>query len=456
MAERRGRSLRGELLVALIASVVLIWAVTLALSYFDVEHELGELLDAHLAQSAALLIAQVGHDLEEIDVEHAPQLHRYARRASFQVWEDGRVLRVHSANAPDVRLSDVEQGFSDSNIEGIRWRVFSAWDARRRYLIQVGERREARTAITTTIARNMLPPLVVALPALGVLIAFVVSRALRPLTSLNRELAAREPDNLVALDIRDAPAEVAPLVATLNRLFERTRRSLEHERRFTADAAHELRTPLAALRAHAQVARGATRNEERIHALEQVMAGCDRASHLVDQLLTLARLEPGLHAYFQQSCDLRAVAKDTLAEVAPAALDQGVNIELDATEATLVRGDAPLLAILLRNLVDNAIRYGGARVYVRIGCRDSRPFIEVTDEGPGVPAAQRELLGRRFHRLADGGGDGAGLGLSIVKRIAELHHATVQFDGAAPQRGLRVTIGFPVGEGASNEAASIS
>jgi two-component system, OmpR family, sensor kinase len=455
MAGRRPRSLQRELLFALLASVVLIWAVTLAFSYFDVEHELDELLDAHLAQSSALLIAQAGHDLEEIDVEHTPLLHRYARRVSFQVWEQGRVLRIHSANAPNTRLSDAEQGFSDNVVDGVRWRVFSAWDANRRNLVQVGERRESRTAITATVARNMLPPLVVALPALAALIAFVVTRALRPLTSLNRELAARAPDNLAALDIGDAPAEVAPLVASLNRLFDRTRRSLARERQFTADAAHELRTPLAALRAHAQVARGATHDDEHLHALDQVIAGCDRAAHLVDQLLTLARLEPGAPMSLRQPCELRRIAQDVLADLAPAALDKHVNVELDATVPGSVQGDPRLLGILLRNLVDNAIRYGpdGSLVHVRIHDDADQACLVVSDEGPGVPAAQRELLGRRFHRLAHGDVEGTGLGLSIVKRIAELHGAALRFEEATPKRGLRVAAIFPACVATSAEIA---
>jgi len=441
MASGPRRSMRRELLLILLGCVAAIWIATAVVSYFDARHEIDELLDAHLAQSASLLIAQAGHDVEEID-EHAPDMHRYARRVAFQFWEDGTKLRLHSANAPRTRLSRQDEGFSDARIDGHRWRVFSGWDRKGRYLVQVGERLGTRDEIVTAMARNLLLPLVVALPVLALLIWLAIERVLRPLRLLNREVEHRAPDNLAPLDVRDAPAEVAPLVRNLNRLFDRVETSIENERRFTADAAHELRTPLAALRAQAQVARGATCDRERVHALDSVIAGCDRAAHLVSQLLTLARLEPPRIDAEHADCDLRAVAEAAIAGVAPFALQNGIEIELADGSAT-VRGDARLLGVLLRNLLDNAVRYSRAAsvVHVDVSERQRVPFVRVADQGPGVPVHERERLGQRFHRLAGADIAGTGLGLSIVKRIAQLHDATVAFDEAAGG-GLVVTVTF--------------
>ena len=442
-ASRAAPSLRGRLLLTLLGVVAVIWIATAIASYFDARHELDELLDAHLAQAASLLIAQAGDELDEID-EHAPQLHRYVRRVAFQLWERGEILRVHSANAPSVRLSRTDEGFSDARIDGERWRVFSGWDRSQRYLVQVGERADARGQIVATILKNALWPLALALPLLAILVWIVVDRAMRPLRTLSREVAQRAPGNLTSLALGDAPAEVAPLVAALDRLLARVQASIEGERRFTADAAHELRTPLAALRAQAQVARSAADAGERTHALDNVIAGCDRATHLIDQLLTLARLEPETARAERIDCDLRIVVADAIAQMAPAALARDIAIELEGDAMVRVRADARLLAILFRNLLDNAIRYSPSHTAVRVevGARDRMPYASISDAGAGVPAEQRAELGRRFHRLSGASGvAGSGLGLSIAKRIAELHGASLAFDDA-PGGGLAVTVSF--------------
>lgn len=447
MSRSAAPSLRRRLLVTLLGVVAAIWIAAAIASYFDARHELDELLDAHLAQAASLLIAQAGDELDEID-EHAPQLHRYERRVAFQFWERGEALRLHSANAPTERLSRSDEGFSDARVDGERWRVFSGWDRRRLYLVQVGERADARGQIVATILKNALWPLALALPVLALLVWLVVDRAMRPLHTLSREVAQRAPGNLAPLALGDAPAEVAPLVTALDQLLARVQASIEGERRFTADAAHELRTPLAALRAQAQVARTAADAGERTHALDSVIEGCDRATHLVEQLLTLARLEPETAHAQRNECDLRLVVADAIAQIAPSALARDIALELEGDAAVRVRADARLLAILFRNLLDNAIRYSPPHTVVRIdvGFRDAVPFVSIRDEGPGVPEAQRAELGRRFHRLAGASAiAGSGLGLSIAKRIADLHGASLEF-ADAPGGGLAVTVTLAVQE----------
>jgi len=444
MPEPRAPSLRRRLLAMLLLATAVAWLATMWFSYRDTHHELDELLDAHLAQSASLLIAQVGHEADDIDTEHVPALHRYSRHVAFQVWEKGRKLVLHSASAPEEPLSSHREGFSDSEVAGESWRVFSTWDETHHTLVQVGERREARDELAETIAENLLRPLMVTLPVLALLIWFGVGAALRPLHSLRRQVAERQPESLAPLEPGSAPAEVQPLVESLNRLFARVRESFEKEKRFTADAAHELRTPLAAIKTQAQVARAATGDAERQHALDSVLLGCDRAAHLVEQLLTLARLEPERLGP-REPHDLRALAAGVLAELTPAAVSKNVELHLVEGEAVHVPCFPVLVTILMRNLVDNAIRYsprnGTVRVSVTAGAEGAS--FAVLDEGPGIPADEQAQVWERFYRVLGTGETGSGLGLSIVRRIADLHGAHATLGAGEGDKGLRVTVTFP-------------
>jgi two-component system sensor histidine kinase QseC len=442
MTERRhSHSLRRRLLLALFATTLLVWGITLYFSYRDTRHELDELLDAHLAQSASLLIAQIGHESDEIDVEHSPRLHDYQRKVAFQVWERGQTLLLHSASAPNVRLSPAAKGFSDSEAGGDTWRVFSAWDDTRHFLIQVGERHEARDVLARTVARNMLLPLLVALPVLALLIWFGVTRALRPLQVLGNQVAVRHADNLAPIEVTTAPNEVLPLLEGLNKLFARVRASIDSERGFTADAAHELRTPLAAIRTQAQVARAAGGDAERRRALNNVITGCDRTAHLMDQLLTLARLEPNQPVQ-REAVDLQALVANVVAELAPAAIAKDVDLRLTSRVAAPVVGSPVLLAILVRNLIDNAIRYTARHSVVEVEVTptgDGAAF-SVLDQGPGIAEDELGRVWDRFYRVLGSGETGSGLGLFIVKRIAELHDAQVTLAPGAGGTGLHVQV----------------
>jgi two-component system sensor histidine kinase QseC len=448
-------SLKRRLLIVLLAAVLLVWLATAVYSYFDARHEVDELLDAHLAQSASLIVAQVGHELEGIEVGHAPQLHRRSRRVAFQIWEGGSALRLHSVNAPETRLSNREEGFSNTRLEGKGWRVFSTWDDRHRFLVQVGERDAIRREIAAGVARSLLVPLIFALPALGLFVWISIVRALRPVSVLGRTVEARAPDDVAPLESAGTPAEVVPLVRSLNALFARVANLIERERRFTADAAHELRTPLAALRAHAQVAHDATRDDERSRALDQVISGCDRATRLVEQLLTLARIEPEQRLHPSGRCDLRALAQRAVAELAPAALSKNIDIELAGTGAAEIACNQGLVSVLLRNLIDNAIRYSPreSRVCVAVDGAAGGTSVSVTDEGPGIAPEERSKVGRRFYRILGTGESGSGLGLSIVRRIAEIHDATVSLENGAAGKGLRVSVVFKHASGTTTDAS---
>ncbi len=436
-------SLKQRLLALAMAAITLVWLGATAFTYHDAREEFDEVLDAHLAQVAALLVVQATHEIDELETEHTPLLHKYARRVAFQVWEKGQQLRLHSANAPQQPLASKERGFSDNIIDGKRWRVFSTWDESGEYLIHVAERSDVREELARGIAGNLLRPLWFSLPLLALLLWIAVMRGLRPLDKLAREVEQREPDNLAALDASSAPREVVPLIERLNRLFIRIDASMQKERRFTADAAHELRTPVAAIKAQAQVARAASREAERIHALDNAILGCDRAAHLIEQLLTLARVDT-LDRSTAEPCQLRGIAAEAIAALAPAALKNGVQLELLEGDEATVRGNHGLLRVLLRNLLDNSIRHTspGTSVQVSIVREPGAVCLSVSDNGSGIPEQERDKVLERFYRPLDTQASGSGLGLSIVKRIAEVHDATLQMQPVSEGKGLRVTVSF--------------
>ncbi len=439
----RRASLKQRLLALALAAITLVWLGATAFTYQDAREEFDEVLDAYLAQAAALLVVQASRDLNELETEHAPLLHKYARRVAFQIWEKGQQLRLHSANAPQQPLANKELGFSDNTIAGKSWRVFSTWDESGKYLIHVAERTDVRDELARDIAGNLLRPLLFSLPLLALLLWVAVARGLRPLVSLTLEVERREPDNLAPLDALSAPREVAPLIERLNRLFARIDVSRQKERRFTADAAHELRTPVAAIKAQAQVARAATGEAERIHALDNAILGCDRAARLIEQLLTLARVDT-LDSAVAEPCSLRSIAAEEIAALAPAALKKGVRLELLAGNEVAVLGNPALLRVLLRNLLDNSVKHTlpGTSVQVSIADDSGEICLSVSDDGPGIPEQEREKVSERFYRPMGTQASGSGLGLSIVKRIAEVHGASMQMAPVSEGRGLRVTVSF--------------
>ncbi len=441
MAWGRLRSLQGRLIALLLTVVTGLWVAAAALTWIDARRELGELLDSHLAQAAALLVAQQVREIDEDALADAPNLFRYATHVAFQVW-NGDQLMLHSANAPHTPLSMREQGFETRTIHGEQWRIFAAHGGAQDLQVYVGERIEARDDILATISRNLLVPLTLVLPLLGLGTWWAVRAATRPMRKLSALLAARSPSALMALPTGNAPSEMEPLLAALNGLFERVANLLEAERRFTADAAHELRTPIAAIRIQAQVALGSAHQEERTGALRATIAGCDRASHLVDQLLQLARLEnatvpPG-------TADLAALARDCLANLSPAALARAQTVELVAPPQCVVTGDSALLGILIRNLGDNAIRYSGSGARICFTVADGvQPELLVDDSGPGLLPAERARLGERFFRVLGSEETGSGLGWSIVQRIARVHGLTIEVKESARLGGLAVCVRWP-------------
>ncbi len=445
-------SLQGRLLAGLLGAVLVLWLTVALATWRDAAHELDELLDGHLAQSAALLVVRAAGDLDEDDVPtpEAPQLHRYAPRVAFQVWHDGQ-LALRSANAPlePMLAPGSAPGFHAATFNAADWRVFATRGAEGDVQVFVGEQRASRNEILLAIVRGVLMPLALALPLLAVAVWAVVRTGTAPLRKLGRTLATRDPQALAPVDLPGAPAEMRPMLDALNQLFDRITALLAAERRFTADAAHELRTPIAAIRTQAQVALGEADSEARAHALRATLAGCDRATRLVEQLLTLSRLDTGAEPPPTTPLDLGAVAQQVVADAAPRALARGQDLGLDAQPGCRLRANEPLLAVLLRNLVDNALRYSPASAEVRVavdrvaGPAGDRVRFSVEDAGPGLAEAQIARLGERFFRVLGSGQDGSGLGWSIVRRIADVQGARIAITRSAALGGLAVSVDWP-------------
>ncbi len=445
LAARAPRSLQSRLLVLVLSMVVAVWVATAVLTWFDARHELDELLDGHLAQAAALLVVQQAQELEDDDRGiDAPKLHDYAPNVAFQVFHEGR-LALRSSNAPVAPMVEANKqfksGFKTVQISDTTWRVFATYGAERDVQVYVGEQMSSRDAILWAVLRSTLWPMLVALPLLGLAVWWAVYRGAEPIRRLARTLAARQPQALDPVTLLNAPAEMMPMIAALNNLFERIARLLESERRFTADAAHELRTPLAAIRVQAQVAMGEANDALRKHALQGTLEGCDRATRLVEQLLSLSRLE-ALEAPDMAAVDLRAVAQRVVAELAPKAIGKNQTLEFDGSEPCSIAGNETLLAVLVRNLVDNAVRYSpsSARIKVTVQQHSGQVVLSVEDSGPGLDDADRTRLGERFFRVTGSLESGSGLGWSIVRRIAAAHQLQIEVTRSADLGGLAVRV----------------
>ena len=480
-------SIRTRLLVLLLLMLAGSFGLISHKIYNDSVHEVRELFDAQLAQTARLLMGLVRHDLSERErremqavldeallLQRSPRNpdnllgHGYEGKLAFQMLDENGQLLFQSASAPPGLLEDmIEQlglvlpengqpqqrlaqlaryliGYHSLKIGPHRWRVFVLHDSRDYHWVLAGEREDVRGELIGKIARRSLQPLLVGLPIIGLLLWLTVGWGLRPLRRMAAAIRGRAPDHLAPLVFDPLPAELEPMAAALNRLLAQVNQLLEQEKRFIADAAHELRTPLAVLRIHAQNALEAPDAGDREEALRQLAGGVDRATRVVAQLLTLARLDPNGVPLNLGELDLLAFLREELAELTPLALERQQELVLEADEYAdhHLRADAPSLGILLQNLVSNAVQYtpAGGCIQVQLLAEEQALVLQVQDSGPGVTAQLRERLFERFFR--GGEGQGAGLGLSIVRRVVELHGGSIALSDS-PLGGLQVSVRLP-------------
>jgi two-component system sensor histidine kinase QseC len=446
-------SIRRRLLLTVLAMFAGAWMLVTLFTYIAARHEVEEIFDAQLAQEAGILAEVTLEGFKERGgspaiLSRAVYGHKYERYIGFQIWRQDELL-LRSNGAPDGRLS-TQMGFVDRQLDGVRWRVFGMRDASSDYLVLVAESYQARDELIQDIALGTLLPMLLALPLTGILLWVGIRRGLLPLDQMAGHLAQRSPLQLEPLPIQGVPLELRPLTLSLNDLLRRLEQAFEAERHFAADASHELRTPLASIRIQAQVALRSRDDAERAQALHSVIRGVDRSTRLVEQMLDLARLEMGSGGDdTRQVLEPESLLRQVLADLAPQARQAAVEVSLELGHPgrgpIAATGHGPGISVLIRNLVDNAIRHSpaGSRVTVTLEPVGRSWRLRVEDEGPGIEAAERERVFDTFYRGAGQSGVGSGLGLSIVRRIAGQHGARIELEPGAGGRGTRISVEFP-------------
>lgn len=456
------RSLRARVTLYVLAVILVIVVPLGILSYRKTVQEFDELGDARLvqatrtidvlAENAGLRNPQAGSPLD-VMVWRSPfqeptvtkDGHAYEVRLGFQYWNANDQLRVTSDNFQGVLLDAMPLGFSDEMIGGSRWRIFTLREADGD-TVRVAERYDSRNAMAQDLLWEHVAPMLIALPVLVILVGWAVRRALQPLDMLSQTLSSRDPEDSAPIELPEGPREIEPVRTALNGLLDRVRAALERERQFTTDAAHQLRTPLAAGLLHLENAMAAESAELRNVALGRSQESLGRLRRLVDQFLELARWEATEGQPPREAVELETCVRAEVEEAALLAADKDIEVSVSSPASPVhVLGWEPALRALARNLIDNAFRYTPAsgHVEVRVLATERGGLLEISDSGPGIAPQERERVLQRFRR--GGGADltGYGLGLPIVCRIAELHGATVELRDSHFGQGLCVAVQFP-------------
>lgn len=433
----RAFSIRRRLLLALLGALLGAGLIAAIATYASARGEVDALLDEELRQIALSLRNHGQLDLERLQrASDDPEL-----RVLVQIW-DPAFARPYSSRDIDPLPRLGVEGFATVDHGGRSWRVYATPSGTQ--AIQIAQPTALRAELAARSAGRLLLPVVIVLPFLALLVWWIVGRGLAPLTDVARTLSQRDPTSLKAVTVADLPIEVRPLVDSLNALLQRLEMSFDTQRRFAADAAHELRTPLTALTLQIQLAVRAQSEEERASSLERMEQGVKRATRLVQQLLTMARLDPEAAQKPVMPTDLAILATAVADELRPLAEQKSIMLQIDAPAPAWVLGQEDALRILLTNLIDNAIRYTApsGRVDVAVSAGDTSVRLIVQDNGPGIPLDERERVFDRFYRGRDATAGGSGLGLSIVRQIADMHGGSVTLsDGNAA--GLRAIANFP-------------
>jgi len=437
-------SLRGRLLWFLLAAITLAALAQASIAYNTALSDADQIFDYHMQQMALSL--RSGTPLSNTEarerIEDAPGNDDLV----VQMWSPDGVQVFHSVSRARLPQRAV-LGFSNLKANGTTYRVFSIQTAGQ--TVQVAQDLAVRRNMAGNLALRTLGPIAVMMPMLMLVVWWVVSGSLEPVARVRKQVAARQADDLSPVSEAGLPDEVRPLVHELNLLFDRVRTAFDAQQHFVADAAHELRTPLAALRLQAQSLDRAETVEARKVAVARLTAGIDRATRLVEQLLVLARQEASAgDGAAARPVDLAELARRTVGDLAGLAQAKQIDLGLQHADEVSIAGQPDALHILLRNLVENAVKYtpGGGTVDIAVRLQKDAAEITVEDSGPGIPPDERERVFDRFYRVAGSDAAGSGLGLAIIKAIAERHGATLRLDKSERLGGLAALVRFPLGK----------
>ena len=443
-------SLRGRLFATLLGLFVCAWAILGVYVYMQLAQARSGLMDNGLDQVAnAILLSMprdIAHlsDISNLTLKSGVSTPLAKPGQSVQVWSKARreiVLRSTGSSSMPLK-PDFTDGFETVHSGGEEWRVYAISDALDEVQVQVGKPTSELVGELRGWLYYVLGVSLIAVTVVGVALWLVLRWSLKPVVTIQLAITSRGAHDLTPLPDARLPSEVHPLVESFNRLLGRVEHTLNTERRFLTEAAHELRTPLAVLLTHAQVAERARTIEEARPTLQQIVRGAERGARLSQQLLDSARLERQAHEHV--AVELAGIVDMVTRDFETMAAQKHQSIALDA-ESGLIRGNVDDLGILVRNLLDNAFRYAGhgCRIAVRCACEAEVVRLEVLDNGPGVPEADRERIFDRFYRGAGNTERGSGVGLALVVRIAQSHHATITTGNGLDGRGFGIAVSFP-------------
>jgi two-component system, OmpR family, sensor histidine kinase QseC len=455
-------SIKRFLLFYLLLSLILTASINVASKYMLDSADIQKQFDTQLKRTADFMyITLLSNKTPIVLIQKIINKHAAARlkqtlnkersyfieEFQFQIYDEKGKLLAHTIKAPIQPWSKID-GLKDVKIEDAIWRVYTKTYPKIGLRISVAEASNFREALRNQITLNNLLSILIIYPLLALLICLTVTLSLKSLKKLTAELANRKTTDFSLINLKNAPIEIQPLIEELNQLFLKLKEAFNRNKRFASDAAHELRTPLAALKTQTQVALLAATENEKAEVLRKIIMGADRCTHIVQQLLTLSRLGKNETLDDKHPINLHIVAAEIIAQLVPQAVEKNIEIELIETKnkEVVIYGNEIAIGILIRNIVDNAIRYTPNNGYVKVEIINNikNIILKTTDSGPGIPEELRERVFERFFRVLGTQAAGSGLGLAIVHQIATLHHATIKLETPQNGKGLTVKIVFKI------------
>ncbi|MES9854765.1 MAG: ATP-binding protein [Candidatus Thiodiazotropha sp. L084R] len=442
------RSIRLRLLLMISLSILLLWGTTFGFTWWRTSRDINLVYDAELKLVAELLAVATKHELEEFDLEDY-QVNLNEAGVSFplllQVWSDENKLVIRGPGTPEHVLTDnLVDGYSNSVFDGEGWRVYTYNIVEYNYRVHVSRANAISRELVNSFVKDVVKPLLIVLPLSGIL-WFIIQQGFRPLQYVSRLIAERDYDNLNPVSAEKVPEEAAYLVDELNALLARLKLSIERNNRFTADVAHELRTPIAGMLVQLQSSVTGRTDAERERGITQIEKGLKHLNHVVNQLLILASIEPEKIRKQFKIFDLVRVTEDVISEISPMALRKNIDMELISENQIKIKGNEQMIDILLSNLVNNAIKFTPSESVVSIRMSTTQKGVQVAieDSGPGIPNDKKKWVFERLNRLPGETESGSGLGLSIVQEICELHQGTITLSDREIEHGLIVTLFLP-------------